>query len=81
MVSGVGNWIRQQYPRLDDGKAARAAYDAMLAGAEDPGQLRCMLLDAVTTIARRKIAADRLRPLAVFIAKGNWRTDLWAVTA
>jgi hypothetical protein len=69
--------IRDRYPLLDDGEAALVAFDAMLAEVDDPEAVQRMLLDAVTTIAARNIAPDRLRPLAVFIARGNWRTDLW----
>ncbi len=69
--------IRSRYPLLDDGEAAQAAFFAMLAEVDDPEAMQLMLLDAVTTIARRKIAPDRLRPLAVFIARGNWCTERW----
>jgi hypothetical protein len=65
--------IRLQYPRLDDGRAALAAYEAAMADADDPAQLRCCLLDSVVEC---RASVDKLPPLAEFIADGTrWRPE------
>ena len=67
----------EHYPGKYDPDAALAALQEALAGADDPGQLRCCLSDAVAAYARkcREGGATNFMSLEFFIRHFPWQPE------